>query len=196
MSETGGIPSRKGYWFGAAIVVLGVLGAVVWVGLTFLRFSDTVDDFQRFPLNEEGVVTFAGTGGYVIYYEGPGASDGNVPEGQVQITPVDGGDPLDLAAYDTDLTYDFDRSGVAVLTVEVDEPGDYLLVSQSEGDGHLAVGRSVASRLVFGLVGGFAVGGLGVVVGAIVLIVTAVRRRGPRPTHAPWIPPPPPPTGP
>ncbi len=190
--ETTGGPSRKGYWIGAAVIVGGVVGAVIWFTLGFTGFSRTIDDFQRVPVNGEGEVTFDGTGGYVLYYEAPGAGDDVVPAGQVQLTPVGGGESPDLESYDSELSYDLDgRSGAAVLTVDIENPGTYLLESEFEGEGELAVGRSVGRRLVTAILGGFVIGGLGTVVGAIVLIVTAVRRRGARSRNAPWIPPPP-----
>ena len=170
----------------------GGLGAIVWFAVGFIRFSDRIDDFQRVPTNGQGEVTFDEAGGYVIHFEGPGASDGEIPSGQAQLTPVGGGEPVPLETYESDFTYDLNgRAGVAVLTVDIVEPGTYLLESESEGEGELAVGRSVAGTLVTGIVGGLALGGFGLVVGVIVLIVTAVRRRGARPKNAPWIPPPP-----
>ncbi|HEX7276104.1 MAG TPA: hypothetical protein VF244_01905 [Acidimicrobiales bacterium] len=189
--ETG--PSRKGYWVGAALILVGVVGAVLWFVFGFMSFSDTIDDFQRVPVNGEGEVTFDDTGGYVLYFEGPGASDGDVPAGQAQLTPVAGGESLELESYDSELSYSMSgHSGVAVLTVDIEEPGTYLLESESDGSGELAVGRSVGSKLVTTVVGGLALGALGVMSGIVILIVTAVRRRGARPKNAPWIPPPPP----
>lgn len=192
MSDAGVGPSKKGYWVGAAIVVVAGIAAIVWFATGFKSFSDTIDNFQRVPVNGEGEVTFDDTGGYVLYYEGPGASDGDIPTGQAQLTPVAGGESLDLDDYDSELTYEIGgHSGVAVLTVDIEEPGTYLLESESDGDGELAVGRSVGTKLVTSIVGGLVLGGLGVVVGAVIIIVTAVRRRGARPRNAPWIPPPP-----
>ena len=192
MSMPGPGPSKKGYWLGAAIIVLAGLGAIVWFGLGFSRFSDRIDGFQRVPTNSQGEVTFDDTGGYVIYFEGPGASEGEIPTGQAQLTPIEGGDPVALDDYESDFTYDLNgHEGVAVLTLDIARPGTYLLESESEGEGELAVGRSVAGTLVTSVVGGLALGGLGLVAGVVVLIVTAVRRRGARPKNAPWIPPPP-----
>ncbi|MEA2901156.1 MAG: hypothetical protein QOH36_1043 [Actinomycetota bacterium] len=192
MGMTGPGPSKKGYWLGAAIIVVAGVGAIVWFGLGFTRFSDRIDGFQRVPTNSQGEVTFDDTGGFVIYFEGPGASEGEIPTGQAQLTPVGGGDPVALDDYKSDFTYDLNgHEGVAVLTFDIDQPGPYLLESESEGEGELAVGRSVAGTLVTSVVGGLALGGLGLVAGVVVLIVTAVRRRGARPKNAPWIPPPP-----
>ncbi|MEA2829125.1 MAG: hypothetical protein QOG43_3564 [Actinomycetota bacterium] len=203
MSTSGPGPSKRGYWLGGAIIVVAGIVAIAWFGLGFSRFSDRIDNFQRVSTNGSGEVTFDKAGGYVIYFEAPGASDGDIPSGQAQLTPVDGGDPVPLESYDADFTYDIGgHSGVAVLTADIQAPGSYTLESEAEGEGELAVGKSVAGTLVSSVVGAMALGGLGFVTGVVVLIVTAVRRRGARPKNAPWIPtppgssmPPPPPPG-
>ncbi len=192
MSETGAGPSKKGYWVGGAIIVLAGIGAIVWFAVGLMSFSDKIEDFQRVPVNGEGEVTLDEAGGYVIYYEGPGASDGDTPSGQAELTPASGGESVALDDYDESLTYDIgDHSGVAVLTADIERPGSYVLASESEGSGELAIGRSVAGTLVVTVVGAMALGGLGLVAGVVILIVTAVRRKGGRPRNAPWIPPPP-----
>ncbi len=193
MSTTGPGPSKKGYWLGAALIAVGVIGAVVWAGLGFVSFSDTIDDFQRVSANGEGEVTFSDTGGYVIYYEAPGADGGNIPDGEVLLTPADSDEPVPLERYDSELSYNVgDHSGYAVLTFDIAEPGTYVVQSESDGTGDLAVGRSVGSKLVTTIVGAFALGGFGFLAGVTILIVTAVRRRNARRgAAAPWNPPPP-----
>jgi hypothetical protein len=143
------------------------------------------------PTNGEGELELD-EGGYVIYYEAPGADEGDIPDGRAFVTSDDTGDELPLETYDSELSYDNgDHAGRAVLTFEVEEPGTYLLESDTEGDGDLAVGRSVAGKLVTTIVGSMALGGLGVIVGVVILIVTAVRRRNARARQNPWNPPPP-----
>jgi hypothetical protein len=197
MNMTGSGPSKKGYLLGGLIMAVGVIGAIVWFAVGFTSFADTIDGFQRVSANGQGEVTFDETGGYVVYYEAPGADDGDIPDGQVLLTPADSDEPVPLERYDSELSYnDGDHSGYAVVTFDIDQPGAYILESESDGNGDLAVGRSVASKLVTTLVGSFALGGLGVVVGAILLIVTYVRRRNARTRggsgYAPGYPPPPP----
>jgi len=192
MSSSGPGPSKAGYWVGAAVVVVGVVGAILWGVLGFLSFGEAVDGFQRVPANGRSEVTFTRTGGYVIYYEGPGADVGDIPAGEASLTPDGSDEPVSLETYASSLSYSYgDHAGQAVLTFDIEQPGTYVLDSTSDGDGDLAVGRSIGGKLVSTVVGAFALGGLGVVVGAIVLIVTFVRRRNARPRAAPWYPPPP-----
>ena len=192
MSTTGPGPSKKGYWVGAAVIVVSGIAAIAWFGLGLARFSHRIDSFQRVSANGSGEVTFDEPGGYVIHFEAPGASGGDIPSGQAQLTPVDGGDPVPLETYESDFTYALGgHSGRAVLTAQIETPGTYTLESEVDGDGELAVGRSVAGTLVSSVVGAMALGGLGFVAGVVILIVTAVRRRGARTRNAPWIPPPP-----
>jgi hypothetical protein len=184
MSTSGSGPSKVGYLVGAAVVAIGVAGAIVWGALGFTSFSHQVDGFQRVSANGQGEVTFDEPGGYVIYYEAPGADEGDVPAGQASLTPGGSGgsgEPVTLETYDSSLSYaNGDHAGQAVLTFQIDRPGTYVLESTSDGDGELAVGHSIAGKLVTTIVGALALGGLGLVVGAVILIVTAVRRRNAR----------------
>ncbi|HVF13344.1 MAG TPA: hypothetical protein VM942_02025 [Acidimicrobiales bacterium] len=190
MSTSGPGPSKKGYWVGAALIAVGIIGAVIWGVTGILSFQKTVQDFQRVDANGEGEITLDKAGGYVIYYEGPNADEGVVPDGAALLTGPSG-EEVPLEDYDTDLTYnDGDHAGSAVLTFDIDTPGTYLLESESDGNGELAVGRTVGDTLVTTIVGALALGGLGFVAGVVTLIVTAVRRRNARARQAPSYPPP------
>ncbi len=82
-----------------------------------------------------------------------------------------------LADYGGRLTYDFGgHAGQALFTFEIDRPGRYVVEASSAGRGDLAVGRGVGGRLVRTVVGAVLLALGGVIVGAIVLIVTAVAR--------------------
>ena len=119
------------------------LVAIAWFGLGFSRFSDRIDAFQRVPTNGQGEVTFDEAGGYVIYFEGPGASDGEIPSGQAQLDARRRRRPGAARDYDVGLHLRPQRArGVAVLTVDIEQPGTYLLESESEGEGELAVGAA------------------------------------------------------
>jgi len=68
-------PSRAWYW--VALVVF--LAGVGWLGGRLYMLAQQVDSFQRVAAPGSGEVSLDHSGGYVIYYEGPGAADGNVP---------------------------------------------------------------------------------------------------------------------
>jgi hypothetical protein len=165
-----------GYWLGGAIVLLGIVAAVLWIVLGVRSLSDQVDDFQRVPLGGTGEVSFSEPGGYVVYYEGevdpPPSFDGD-------LDPLDGGRSEPMASYNSDLTYDMGgRSGVAVRTVEIVEPGRFRFETRARSGaaGQLAVGRTLGRKLVFTVVGGLAVGFGSCLIGLLTVIVTIVRR--------------------
>src|SRR5215469_425676 len=76
-------PGRVWYLVALAALLVGVAWAVVASILLFGR----VDSFPRVPTPGQGVVSLTHSGGYVIYYEGPGASNGNVPAGNIRVIP-------------------------------------------------------------------------------------------------------------
>ena len=106
------------------------------------------------------------------------------------------GDEVNTSPYVSSLTYDFGgQAGNASQTFTAEQAGDYELSSTSRlstGISSLAVGKSIGGDIVSAVVGAFAIGGLGVLVGAIVLIVTAIRRSRANRERRP--PPPPPPS--
>ena len=171
---------------GAAVAGIGLVTAVAWIASGVGAFFDQIDDFQRVPLGEEAPVTFTGTGGYTLYYEGPGADDSDYFYGpsdfSVEIAPVDGR-PLRLSDYDADVTYAHDgREGRALYSFQIDDPGTYVVSSTSPpGEvGELAVGRGLGRRLVGPIVGGIALGLWSVGGGIGIILLTALRRRDAR----------------
>ena len=175
-----GGPSRAWYWVGGAVAVVGIVATVVWVVTGVRGFTRQVDDFQRVDVGDEAPVTLDEPGGYTIYYEGPNAELGD-PDVDVTIRgPGISGGSLD--DYDGTLTYTVGgREGRAVLTVDIDEPGTFVLAATSfDDEGQVAIGRSVAPALVRTIVGGVVLGlyTLGGTTGIVLL--TALRRRDAR----------------
>lgn len=164
--------------------MLGLVTAVAWIASGVGAFFDQIDDFQRVSVGEEAPVTFAGTGGYTVYYEGPQADDTDygVPVLDVEIAPVDGGRPLRLSEYDADVTYaHHGHEGRALYGFEIDAPGPYVVRSTARPEiGELAVGRGLGRRLVGPIVGGIVVGLWGVGGGIGIILLTALRRRDAR----------------
>jgi hypothetical protein len=68
-------PARAWYW--VALVVF--LAGAGWLGGGLYLLVERVDSFQRVPLPGEGEVSLDHSGGYVIYYEGPGAEGREYP---------------------------------------------------------------------------------------------------------------------
>src|SRR5262249_26025171 len=73
-------------WYLAALAVL--LAGVAWIVFGLISVSRQVASFPRAPLPAGGTVTLDRSGGYVVYYEGPGASSGRIPAFNVRIAPA------------------------------------------------------------------------------------------------------------
>ncbi len=142
--------------------------------------GERVDSFQRVALPGEGEVSLDHSGGYVIYYEGPGAEAGNVPAFTVNVTPRSASAAVpDLEVYESSLTYSFgSREGRAVLTLQVASHGTFLIEATggpaTSGGSSLAIGSSIAGRIV-GIV--LPATSLMVVAGGGAIAVAIVRRR-------------------
>jgi hypothetical protein len=143
-------PARAWYW--VALVVF-VLGAAWLVGGLFV-LSGRIDSFQRVPLPGSGEVSLDRSGGYVIYYEGPGAAAGNIPAFRVNVKALSASAAVQsLEAYAGSLTYSFgSREGRAVLTLRVASPGKFLIEApgapSAPGDSSLAIGSGIAGSIV------------------------------------------------
>ena len=157
-------PSRAWYWVALAVFLAGA----GWLGGRVYMLAQQVDSFQRVAAPGSGEVSLDHSGGYVIYYEGPGAADGNVPAYDVNVTArSQSSAPMSLEAYSGSLTYSFgSREGRAVLTLEVAGPGTVLIEvadgGATPGDSSLAIGSSIAGDIV------------GIVVPALVLMLVGV----------------------
>jgi hypothetical protein len=141
-------PARAWYW-----VALGVfLAGLAWAALMFAVLIGRVDSFPRVPDPGSGVVSLTHSGGYLIYYEGPGASSGSVPTGNVRVTPVSGsGAVQSIGSYSGSLTYQFGHhEGTAVATLQIARPGRFLVTATSSTappGSHLAIGSSIAGGI-------------------------------------------------
>lgn len=185
-------PGVAGYWIGGGLVLVGIVGALVWFVLGLVGISNTVDDFERVPADGGGMVTLADDTGYVIYLE-----DRSGAAVRVALTDPSG-DEIDIRTYVSDLDYDFGgRAGTALFTFRSNEAGDYDLTSESTSlRADVAVGPSLAGDLVRAIAIPFAIGGVGLLAGVILLIVTLVRRSADKKRRdAPAVTPTPPPSG-
>src|SRR5260370_12110103 len=99
-----------------------------------------------------GTVHLAHSGGYVIYYEGPGARSRNIPSFNVHLTPASPGASVSgLTHYRASVNYSVgSHDGRAVLALNIARPGKFAITaSGGQGAGaDLAVGRSVARGIV------------------------------------------------
>lgn len=136
------------------VPVLLILGGIAWVVFGFVSLGSKVDSFARVPLPAGGTVTLNHGGGYVVYYEGPGASSGQIPSFTVQIRAA--APPAvvgSLQSYGSSVSYAIGaRQGHAVLTLQVVHPGRFQVEPSGAGartaGSDLAFGQSIGGSIV------------------------------------------------
>src|SRR5437773_1278190 len=91
-------PARFWYLVAGAAVAGSVVWLVVGLLLGFRSMSREVDGFQRVPVPGEAVVSLARPGGYVLYFEGLPADEGqlDVPVPDLSLVPVGRSDEVPI----------------------------------------------------------------------------------------------------
>jgi hypothetical protein len=155
-----------------------VLGWVLLFLGSLLALRNEVDDFQRVALPGEATMELEARK-YVVYSESsPGAE--SVSEFRIAVTDTQTGTAVQLAPYESSLTYSFSgRDGTARATVRPPHPGKYRVSSDARtptSGATVALGRSLAWPILRGILITFAIGGLLVISGGTLLAITAIRR--------------------
>jgi hypothetical protein len=170
--------SRAGYWLGGGLIAAGAAAAVLWFVLSIIGISDTIEDFERVQGGATRTLHLEARK-YVIYEEGPNVDE--APSGGVTVEIATAGDTharVPTPSYNNSLTYTFGgHEGAARSTVTPPRPGDYRVSVHSDSNqGAVALGESIAGRIVRAILGAFAVGGL-IGLGGIALLATTIVRR-------------------
>ena len=165
------------------VPILLILGGIAWVVFGFVSLSSKVDSFARAPLPAGGTVTLNHSGGYVVYYEGPGANSGQIPSFTVRIAaaapPAAGGGPQ---TYVGSVNYAIGaHQGRAVLTLQVVHPGKFVVEPSGAdavpGGSDLAFGQSIAGSIVGIVLPTIGLILLGVVSWIILFVIRLTRTR-------------------
>jgi len=181
-SGTGRPRVRPGrVWYLVALAVF--LAGVAWIVFGLISVSHEVDSFPRVALPTGGTVALDHSGGYVIYYEGPGASRGQVPSFHVRISPA--APPAAVGSrrpYASAVTYSFgSHQGRAVLTLQVVHPGRFLVEPTGapavRGGSDLAFGSSIAGRVAGTVLPSIGLIFLGIIGAIVVGIIRMTRVR-------------------
>jgi hypothetical protein len=172
-------PGRVWYLVALAVLLVGV----AWIALGLISVDRQVESFPRAPLPAGGTVALDHSGGYVIYYEGPGAGGGLVPSFHVRIAPA--APPAAAGSrrpYASSVTYSFgSHQGRAVLTLQVVHPGRFRVeptrAPDVPGGSDLAFGSSIAGRVTGTVLPSVGLIFLGITGAIVVGIIRAARVR-------------------
>lgn len=88
----------------------------------------------------------------MIYYEGPGASNGNAPPGNIRVTPLSASAAVQsIASHPSSTVYQIGhREGTAVANLQIARPGKFLVrvtSSAAPAGSDLAVGSNIAGGI-------------------------------------------------
>jgi hypothetical protein len=188
------------WWFFVAggLAVVGIVGGIALLVSGVVRWSNTVEDFDRVSVPGTGEVQIDETGGYSIYheYERDTSFRFYPPDPDVTVTDPSGEEVV-LDWYSGSVTYAVSGyEGEGLFTFDAEETGTYTVTTEGDSESVVAVGRGVGRGLAAPIVAGVAVGFIGVVGGIVMAIVVGVKRSGHRRRlRAIWNPPPGPPPG-
>jgi len=185
----GRVTSRAGYWIGGGLIAAAVIGATLWAVLSFMATAGTVDDFVRAPAPGMARAELEARK-YIVYLEGPGVGRDFVPPVEFHVIDPSGPRVLPVAGYSASLTYSMGgHSGRAQGTVTPPRAGTYELRAATTADPSagfaVALGDSIAGRIVRTILGAFAIGGVLLAAGIALVVTTRVRRARRRPPQPP-----------
>lgn len=179
------MPSRRGYLVALGVLVVGMVtfGAFLFFGLRGLG-----DELPRFVVPGTTELALNRTGTYTIFHESESVVAGRVYATAdvsglfVEVISADTGESIPLDTPGASSSYTLGgRSGTAVLTFEVEEPGSYhLSAGYADGSGPesvLAVGHGFGRRLFLMVGGSIAIAFGATALALAIAIVTFVRRR-------------------
>jgi hypothetical protein len=169
------LPSIVGYVAAVLVAVLAIAAGIALIVVGIRDYIDKVEGFERIDVPASAEVALD-DGGYSIYFERPGLdSEDALPSISVAVTAPDGS-PVDLDRYSADVSYSvsgFDGRGV--FTFDADQPGSYR-VRTDGSEGQVAVGRGIGARFAGAVVAGVATILLAPLLGALLALVTFLRR--------------------
>lgn len=173
-------PGRVGFWIGGLLIVAGVVVAVTGLVIGIRSIGETVDGYQRVSARSGGSIQLDDAGSYRVFFEGAGADDGFGAPGVFSIIGPDGQEVLLESDFSSENYSVNGHSGRKIAKFRAPTAGRYQIrpVTNDGGPitGTLAIGKRGPTGSIFAILGGI-FGGLALfVVGAVVLIVSGVRR--------------------
>jgi hypothetical protein len=191
-------------WLGIGLLLAGIIGSIVTFVLQHNQYEDSVDELARAVPGFSTRLDFESSGTYSLYYENEGEFTAELDGEPTQVKLDAPSDPVDFSATLTDgdgndvrihsssddVDYDVGgHRGTLVSTVDIDQPGDYRLQVASDdpaddgpnsyavalGKGHVSEPSTLWPAIILGL---------GIILGALAIVLGATRRRDTSPAPA------------
>lgn len=171
----------SGAWYVLPVVLLvvpAVIGTVMLV-VSFGRYGDIIDDFQRVETGAPATVELE-EGSYTVWLERPGADSERVTRADLDITISRDGEQISTSTYVGSVTYSqTGRDGKALYTFRAPTSGTYQIDAFADPSGTVAIGdENPIGAFGRGFAWFFGLGSLGFVVALITWIVLLVKRSG------------------
>ncbi|KAB7745428.1 hypothetical protein GA707_05725 [Nostocoides sp. F2B08] len=172
-------PGTAGYWLGALVAILATVAALMWGTTTFLDWRSHLQDFSRLTADGTISVSVTDPGRFFVYLEHDRSTA--VPTTPAVTVTGPSGEEAALRAYGAQLRYDVPgepgQVGDAVLSFAADRTGTYaVVVADLEPGTAVAVGDHLARGWISPVVGSVALLLGGLLLGTVIVIVTAARR--------------------
>lgn len=166
-------------WIVLSLAVL--VAGIVWLVFGITSVASTIDDLQRVPVPGHGTVSLTHSGGYTIYYEGPGARSGDIRPFHVNVVPASPGAAVtSLTQYRSSVTYNIgSHDGRALLSLQVKSPGRFEVTTTGAEppNADIAIGGSIGSGIVKALVPALPLTIVGFVASLLLIIFHLIGRR-------------------
>lgn len=185
-------PSAAGYLIGVAIAVVGGAVAVVWF-IALIASGTDGGSFPHAPVPGERRIDLQAQP-YTLYDEYPGSTQQVRRAPVVRITGPNGAEAITATPTDQTpesyVTYvdglDHPRAATGFATIRPTVAGTYLVEVRSDslpgetaGTEQVTIGPALSAENLGAFLGSVALGALTFVIGAVIVVVTAVRRRRP-----------------
>ena len=172
-------PSRMQYFAGVAIIVIT---SAIAIGLLVSNAISLVTPDMHVTVPGTNTLNLDKTGYYLLFCEEQASSNNSCDAiADMDIKLYDSAsNPVELSYPSNDINYTLnDKSYSSVFDFLVDEPGTYTLVAEyNEGKSGPDAVIAISGFDFFGaFIASFAIGTLGFIIGIIIIIRTAIKRR-------------------
>jgi hypothetical protein len=176
-------PTAAGYWIAGLIIVVGAVAALIWFVSGISNLFSAVETYPRFTVPGQ-ILTPLEARDYKIFAEYPGAMTDVGGVFRVgNVTVVDGdGRSVPVRSSFSEETYSWNgHQGRAIAEFSAPTAGNYTIAATSASTPsgttvRVSIGRGLQPSALIPLFAAAGLGGIAVLVGIVLIVVTAVRR--------------------